>query len=69
MHQDFIIGAPGIKSRRLKFGGLKYYPLCGFDGGQFLNKRHVRKLEFGEGLQFGFGKKAASFTSITWDCF
>ena len=36
----------------LKFGGLKYYPLCGFDGGQFLNKRHVRKLEFGQGLHF-----------------
>ena len=38
----------------LKFGGLKYYPLCGFDGGQVLNKRHVRKNEFGQGLQFGF---------------
>ena len=34
--------------------GLKYYPLCGFDCGQVLNKRHVRKHGFGKADSFGF---------------
>ena len=49
---------PWNKVLGLKFEGLKYYPLCGLDGGQFLNKRHVRKLEFGQGLQFGFWEES-----------
>ena len=50
--------APWNKVLGLKFEGLKYYPLCGFDSGQFLNKRLVRKLEFGQGLQFGFWEES-----------
>ena len=34
--------------------GLKYYPLCGFDCRQVLNKRHVRKHGFGKADSFGF---------------
>ena len=35
--------------------GLKYYhPLCGFDCGQVLNKRHVRKHGFGKADNLGF---------------
>ena len=69
MHQDFIIGAPGIKSWAQKLGGLKYYPFCGFDGGQFLNKTHARKLEFGQGLQFGFREERNKLHQHHWDCF
>ena len=48
--QDFISGGPEIMSS----WGLKYYPLCGFDCGQVLNKRHVRKLGFSKADSFGF---------------
>ena len=48
--QDFISGAPEIMSS----WGLKYYPLCGFDCGQVLNKRHVRKHGFGKADNLGF---------------
>ena len=34
--------------------GLKCYPLCGFDCGQVLNKRHVRKHGFGKADNLGF---------------
>ena len=35
--------------------GLKYYPLCGFDCGQVLNKRHARKHGFGTADNLGAG--------------
>ena len=35
--------------------GLKYYPLSGFDCGQVLNKRHVRKHGFGKADNHGAG--------------
>ena len=34
--------------------GLKYYPLCGFDCGQVLNKRHVSKHGLGKADNLGF---------------
>ena len=34
--------------------GLKYYPLCGFECGQVLNKRHLRKHGFGKADNLGF---------------
>ena len=48
--QDFISGAPEIMSS----WGLKYYPLCGFDCLQVLNKRHVRKHGIGKADNSGF---------------
>ena len=53
--QDFISGAPEIMSS----WGLKYYPLCGFDSGQVLNKRHVRKHGFGKADSCGFKEQGA----------
>ena len=38
--------------------GLKYYPLCGFDCLQVLNKIHVRKHGFGKADSFGFEEQA-----------
>ena len=52
--QDFISGAPEIMSS----GGPKYYPLCGFDCLQVLNKRHVRKHGFDKADNFGFEEQA-----------
>ena len=54
--QDFISGAPEIMSS----WGLKYYPLCGFDCGQVLNKRHVRKHGFGKADSFGFKEQGTN---------